>query len=101
MPDNTVIIQAPMSYTGAARRIWRLTGIGPAPVKIATVPAALIITVLAFVAVTIWYCFFGLLVVPYRLLRRSSRKAKRAEAIQARQHAELLAAMQHSRSVSQ
>jgi hypothetical protein len=37
-------------------------------------------------AVLCWYIFFGLLLVPYRLIRRSSRKNKRDQL----RHRELL-----------
>jgi len=36
-----------------------------------------------------WYLLFGLLLVPYRLIRRGSRKQK----IQERQHQEILEAL--------
>ena len=89
---SQTIIQAPTSYTGAARRIWRLTNIGHPAVKLVTVPAALILTAVAFVGVTIWYCIFSVLVIPFRVLRRGDRKAK----LQAEQHAEVLAAIHHT-----
>lgn len=45
---------------------------------------------LTWVFVTCWYAIFGLLLVPYRLIRRSDRQRKR----DALQHREILAAAQ-------
>ncbi|MGH7721490.1 MAG: hypothetical protein ACRENL_01475 [Candidatus Dormibacteria bacterium] len=78
-----VIIQAPMSYAGSGKRIWRLTQRG-APLII----LAVILIGLAWTVVTVWYLTFGLLLVPYRLVRRGGRKEKRDKL----RHQELLAA---------
>jgi Flp pilus assembly protein TadB len=45
-------------------------------------------------AILMWYLFFGLLLVPYRLLRRGSRKRK----IQDKQHRELLEAIKANKT---
>lgn len=73
LESERVIIEAPMSFTGSAKRIWRLSTIG-------WVRALLVLVILtAWTVVLVWYCTFGLLLVPYRLIRRSSRKQKRDE----------------------
>ena len=73
LASERVIIEAPMSFTGSAKRIWRLS-------NLAWVRALLVLVILtAWTVVLVWYCTFGLLLVPYRLIRRSSRKQKRDE----------------------
>ncbi len=71
LASERVIIEAPLSFTGSAKRIWRLSPVG-------WVQALLVLVILvAWTVVLVWYCTFGLLLVPYRLIRRSSRKQKR------------------------
>lgn len=75
---EVIAVSAPMSYTGSAKRIFKLTHIDNALLKWPLlVPIALILTLTAWVFVTLWYLIFGILVIPYRLLRRSQHKAKR------------------------
>jgi hypothetical protein len=72
LASEQVVVEAPMSYTGSARRLWRkYRGIRR--------PVAPIAIVLAWVVVTAWYVVFGVLVIPYRLLRRGHRKERRAQ----------------------
>jgi hypothetical protein len=87
--SEAVIVEAPMSFTGSLKRIRRLGDNLPANgwkywlgmTGIAT------LIVLAWAAVLCWYVFFGLLLVPYRIMRRNQRTRKR----QALQHRETLA----------
>lgn len=72
LASEKVIIQAPMSYTGSAKRIWRL-GTGW------LVPLLVVMIAAMWIVVTLWYVVFGLLLVPYRLIRRGSRKQRRDE----------------------
>ena len=92
LASEDVIINAPLSYAGSAQRIWRLRRRAPEggwkPVAI-TLLAVLLIA-LAWTFVTGWYLFWGLLLVPYRLLRRGARKRK-AEALR---HRELMGTIQ-------
>ena len=53
-------------------------------------PAAMILIASAWCFVTAWYLIWGLWLVPYRLIRRGSRKRKR----EALQHREMIAAIQ-------
>lgn len=74
----SVVIQAPMSYIGSAKRIWKLAQ----PRDNQWIHGALIILTftligLAWVAVTIWYLFAVWLMIPYRIIRRSQRKQRR------------------------
>jgi hypothetical protein len=105
--SEDVIVQAPFSYAGSTKRILRAmmpwarrtvddfnnrdggaqTIVRGAAIVVAytTLYTAL---VLAWTGVTCWYMIFGLLLVPYRLIRRSDRNRER----QRLQHEELMAA---------
>jgi fatty acid desaturase len=86
-----------MSYIGSRRRLWRLTSRGR-DTMVAWHPAlrtaavaglyllALAAILAAWVVVTVWYVLFSVLLVPYRLVRRGSRKRKLEEL----RHRELL-----------
>ena len=91
LPSEDVIISAPMSYSGSARRIMRLKRRVTNESALAWATGACIVLVaVAWLFVTVWYLMWGFLLVPYRLIRRGERK-RRAEALR---HRELLAALQ-------
>jgi hypothetical protein len=97
LASEDVIINAPMSYAGSAQRIMRIrrrAGVGSTLFAI-TVLAVLLVLV-AWTLVTVWYLTWGLLLVPYRLLRRGARKRK-AEAMR---HRELMGTIQGSAAAS-
>lgn len=80
MESERIVVQSPMSYSGSARRIWRLTHDKPALLRwLALIPLAALLVAGAWVVVTVWYALFSLLLVPWRLIRRGSRKRKRDE----------------------
>jgi hypothetical protein len=90
LESEKVVVSAPLSYAGSAARIWKLTGLSAAvPARIGLGVLAVILIVGAWCFVTAWYITWGLFLVPYRLIRRGSRKRRR----DALQHRELLAAM--------
>jgi hypothetical protein len=88
LKSEDVIINAPMSYAGAAQRAFRLRRKIAVPVLGLVV--ALLVTLLWWSFVTGWYLIFGLLLFPYRILRRGARKRKK----EALQHREMLNALQ-------
>jgi len=93
LASEDVIISAPMSYAGSAQRIFRLRRRAHTQQALVTVTAVVIVLViLVWVLVTVWYLTWGILLVPYRLLRRGARK-RTAEMIR---HRELLGAIQGS-----
>jgi Domain of unknown function (DUF1707) len=97
LASEDVIINAPMSYAGSAQRIMRIrrrADDGGALVAITAVAVLLVVVAWAFV--TAWYLTWGLLLVPYRLLRRGSRK-RTAEAMR---HRELMGTIQGSAAAS-
>jgi Domain of unknown function (DUF1707) len=91
--SEDVIINAPMSYAGSAQRIMRIRrrARDGGPLVAITVVAVLLVFV-AWTFVSVWYLIWGLWLVPYRLLRRGSRKRK-ADAMR---HRELMGTIQGS-----
>lgn len=82
-----MVIEAPFSFAGSAKRLW-----GPAS-RIANPAGRFAVQVLAvfgimvaWTCVLMWYFCWGLLVVPWRLMRRSQRREKVARL----RHEELL-----------
>jgi uncharacterized membrane protein len=88
MASQDVVIQSPTSFIGATRRIWKLTRLGPPAAKIGLIPLAVILCAVAWVLCAVWLVAFGIVMVPWRLLRRGSRKRKQERM----RHDELLAA---------
>ena len=72
---------SPSRNAGATDNIWATFG---------WYLLAYTLIALAWVGVLCWYLIFGLLVVPYRLIRRGQRKRKLEEA----RHRELMSAQQ-------
>src|SRR3954469_1383102 len=78
LESEKVVVAAPLSFAGSAARIWKLTGVSSHPAaRVALGLVAMVLIVCAWTVVLSWYCFFGLLLVPYRLIRRGQRKDKR------------------------
>jgi hypothetical protein len=91
LASEEVIISAPMSYAGSAQRIIRLRRRAPVGWELTAVTTlAVLLIVMAWVFITVWYLSWGLLLVPYRLIRRGQRKRK----VEALRHRELLGALQ-------
>jgi uncharacterized membrane-anchored protein len=90
MDASRTVIAAPMSFAGSTGRTTNLLWHGrPTAVKaIALLLVPLILTVW-WATIVAWYGLFGLLLAPYRLLRRGSRKRKR----EGRMHEETLRAI--------
>ena len=80
---------APTSYSGSLTRIWGSVGWpavrGAHPVVRWTVgPLLAVLAIgligLAWLFVTGWYALFGLLVIPWRMFRKSGRRNKKLRA---------------------
>jgi hypothetical protein len=86
LESERVVLAAPLSFQGSAIRIWRAVAEGRNGWM-----GALAVLAIAFTwtGVLAWYMVFGLLLVPYRLMRRTQRTGKR----NALRHQELLSAM--------
>ncbi len=99
MRSEQIIVSAPLSYAGSAQRIWKLTDQETDALRYGMmVLSVLILIPLAWMVVTFWYCTFGLLLVPYRMLRRGNRKDK-VRAMQHREQLEALTAMQQQQTL--
>ncbi len=105
LESERVVVAAPMSFAGAWGRIvrtwrsWRASDLAGRPgfgiVLSVLVWVVLAIAVVAWWAFIVgWYLIWGLLLVPFRILRRGSRKRK-AETLR---HRETLAAIQGQQS---
>jgi hypothetical protein len=79
-----------MSFAGSAKRMWKPVRRSSGTPKILLGVLMVVLIAVAWTLVLCWYCIFGILLVPYRLIRRHDRKAKR----EAMQHREMLAAVQ-------
>lgn len=92
MADKLAVVAAPMSFQGALNRSQNWLWIGkPAWYKIIFGWWLMPMAVASWwTLIASWYLVFGILVIPYRLIRRGSRKRK----IEAKRHKELLEALQ-------
>lgn len=97
LASEDVIISAPMSYSGSAQRIIRIRRRADSDRQLAALTAlAVVLIVFVWVLVTVWYLMWGILLVPYRLLRRGARKRK----VEALRHRELMGTIQGSAAAS-
>jgi hypothetical protein len=99
LASEDVIINAPMSFAGAFQRTMRLRrkgNLNQKPWYVQVLWHWLVLNAMLLVwwsAVAGWYLLFGIVLVPYRLLRRGARKRK-AEALR---HREMLDTISKSR----
>lgn len=91
--SERVVVESPMSFIGSAKRIWKITNFDNSLIKIPLALVALMLISVAWFVIVFWYLLFGLLLVPYRLLRRSSRKNKRDKL----RHREVLSAIEKNK----
>lgn len=92
--SENVIISAPFSFNGSALRIWKITNSKNTYIKwLLLFPIALFFIFIAWCFVACWYLIFGILLVPYRLIRRSARKNKRDKL----RHRELLETIENNK----
>lgn len=96
--SEDVIINAPMSFTGAFQRTMRLRrwlDMNQRPWYVQAIWHWVFLNCILIVwwaVVAGWYLIFGIFLIPYRLLRRGARKRK-AEALR---HREMLGAIDKS-----
>jgi hypothetical protein len=96
--SSDMVVAAPMSFAGSAQRIWKITR-RPETSSAALVAlsiSAVVAVAFAWTVILAWYLFFGLLLVPYRLIRRGQRKANRDNL----RHQEMLSAMAAQHAVA-
>ena len=95
LPSERVVVAAPMSFTGSAQRIWKITAGAPDLLKFLVLgPIAVCLIALVWMLVACWYAMFGIiLVIPFRLLRRGQRRQHMTQL----QHREVLDAVNRRR----
>lgn len=94
--SEKVVVSAPFSFHGSAVRIWPLTeNENPWLRWLLLIPLAIGLILAAWTFVLVWYICFGILLVPYRLIRRSSRKKKRDDL----RHRELMNALEKGKTL--
>lgn len=96
--SEDIIINAPMSFAGAAQRSWRLRRTGPQWFGLTVMTLVALLVIAAWWAtVAVWYVIIfgllGILALPYRFLRRGARKRK----MEARRHREMMDALERKR----
>lgn len=74
LASERVIYSAPMSFAGSAQRLRRWIRN-----TWAFWTGGLLILLLWWAVIACWYVVFGVLLVPYRLIRRGNRKRKAEE----------------------
>jgi uncharacterized membrane-anchored protein len=90
MEASRTVVAAPMSFAGSLGRTTNLLWHGrPPAVKVLAVLGVPSILFVWWFAIVAWYLVFGLILAPYRLVRRGSRKRKR----EGRMHQETLRAI--------
>lgn len=96
--SEQIIVSAPMSFAGSAQRIWKITDQENDALKYSMMLLAVCLIGIAWMFVAAWYCTFGLLLVPYRMIRRGNRKDK-VRQLQHREQLEALTAMQQQQTL--
>jgi fatty acid desaturase len=66
LDSEEVVLAAPMSFTGSAPRLWKLTRSSPANAwaSAAVYTGAVLLITVVWMAVLCWYFIFGLWLVP-------------------------------------
>jgi hypothetical protein len=77
--SESYVVSAPLSFSGSAQRIWHITRNRESWAFAGMVTLALLFILLAWTFVLAWYLTWGLLLVPYRLIRRGQRKQRLAD----------------------
>ena len=99
LKSEKIIISSPLSFIGLAKRIWKITDVDNPVMKVLLSLVAAALILFAWVFVAFWYVLiyvvFGILFIPYRMLRRSSRKQKQAKL----RHREVLEAIEKNRNL--
>ena len=99
LASEKVVISAPFSFAGSAQRIWKMTDVDNPFLKFILALIAIVLIVFAWMFVACWYfvlyVLFGILFIPWRLLRRGSRKRKQERL----RHREVLDAVQRNKQL--
>ena len=81
LASEKVVISAPLSFSGSAQRIWKITSVENPIAKFALALIAITLIMGAWMFVLCWYfvmyVLFGVFFFIFRLFTRSRRKNKR------------------------
>ena len=81
LASEKVVVSAPLSFSGSAQRIWKITNVGNPIAKFALALIAIALIAGAWMFVLCWYfvmyVLFGVFFFIFRLFTRSRRKNKR------------------------
>ena len=81
LASEKVIVSAPLSFSGSAQRIWKITNVENPIAKLALALIAITLIMGAWMFVLCWYfvmyILFGVFFFIFRLFTRSRRKNKR------------------------
>lgn len=81
LASEKVVVSAPLSFSGSAQRIWKITNVENPILKIILALLAITLIAGAWMFVIMWYfvmyVLFGVFFFIFRLFTRSRRKNKR------------------------
>ncbi len=90
LESERIVTQAPMSWAGSAARCkrlyWRAGDSTPLKILLGILAFGILLPVW-WVVILAWYVVFGIILIPYRVMRRGQRRRKVEEA----RHRETLA----------
>ena len=94
LASEKVVVSAPLSFSGSAQRIWKITNVENPIAKFALALIAITLIMGAWMFVLCWYfvmyVLFGVFFFFFRLFTRGRRKSKRDKL----RHREVLDAVQ-------
>ena len=97
LASEKVVISFPLSFSGSARRIWKMTNVDNPVIKITLALIAVILIMFAWMFILCWYfvmyVLFGVFFFIFRLFTRSRRKNKRDKL----RHREVLDAIERNK----
>lgn len=99
LASEKVVVSAPLSFSGSAQRIWKITDVENPIAKFALSLLAITLIVAAWMFVLCWYfvmyVLFGVFFFIFRLFTRGRRKSKRDKL----RHREVLDAIEQRKTL--
>ena len=99
LASEKVVVSAPLSFSGSAQRIWKITNVENPIAKFALALIAIPLTMGAWMFVLCWYfvmyVLFGVFFFIFRLFTQGRRKSKRDKL----RHREVLDAIEQRKTL--
>ena len=99
LASEKVVVSAPLSFSGSAQRIWKITDVENPIAKFALALIAMALIMGAWIFVLCWYfvmyILFGVFFFIFRLFTRGRRKSKRDKL----RHREVLDAIEQRKTL--